>query len=308
MADRLSKLRVVDPVLTNVARGYSNSEFIGKYLFPVVQVDKEAGKIPVFGKEQFKVYGTKRAIRGKSNRIHLADLDTISYATNEYDLEAEIDYREINESIINLETKATNDVMTGLKLSQEKAIADMVQDDSLYPSDNKEILLTGSHFDDTGIDPIAIIEEKKAALRGLIAKRPNVMVMGAVVYDALINHPKIIERLATTALGIADVNILKQIFRIPNIYVGEAVYSEDGSTMTDVWGDNVILAYTANPTGIASSVYEPMFGYTLQLRGNPFVDKYDENGGKVSLIRATDNYDCKIVGIESAFLIKDVLK
>ena len=48
---RLSKLRVVDPVLSALALGYSNAEFIGDQLLPFVTLDKEGGKIPRFGKD-----------------------------------------------------------------------------------------------------------------------------------------------------------------------------------------------------------------------------------------------------------------
>ena len=47
--------RIVDPVLTNIARGYTNASLIGTKLFPVVNVNKEGGKIPQFTKEAFKV-------------------------------------------------------------------------------------------------------------------------------------------------------------------------------------------------------------------------------------------------------------
>jgi hypothetical protein len=43
---RLSKLRIVDPVLSALALGYSNAEFIGDQLLPFVTLDKEGGKIP----------------------------------------------------------------------------------------------------------------------------------------------------------------------------------------------------------------------------------------------------------------------
>jgi len=306
---RLDKLRGVDPLLTGLARGYSNAELIGTKIMPKVIVEKTAGKIPVFGKEQFKTYGAKRAIRGKSNRFDLGDFDTIAYSTEEYDLEVVIDYLESSESILNLEKKATTDTTQGLALTQEKQIADLVQALATYPTANKVALTTGSHFDDTGVDPISVIYAKKAILKGIIAKDPNTMILSEKVFNALLNHAAILDRLANTTLGLANINILKEIFGIPNILVGGALaLDDDGTTLSPIWGNNIILAYNSNPTGIAASVYEPCFGYTLQLKGNPFVDKYEENGGKSSVIRATDNYDLKIVGAESAYLIKDVLK
>ena len=46
----LLKKRVVDPVLTNIARGFNNSSHVATKLFPIVTVSKEGGKIPLFTK------------------------------------------------------------------------------------------------------------------------------------------------------------------------------------------------------------------------------------------------------------------
>jgi hypothetical protein len=108
-------------------------------------------------------------------------------------------------------------------------------------------------------------------------------------------------------LGVGSLDLLKQVFGIPNIFVGESIWSSDGTTFTDIWQDNIILVYLANTTGIGASAYEPSFGYTFQVEGNPMVDTYETQGGKIHNVRATDNYDVKIVGIESAYLLKDVL-
>ena len=260
----------------------------------------------LFGKEAFRVYDTKRAIKADSNKADIGGFETTSYATTEYDLAIPLDYREIKEAMLDIEKNATIRATEALKLGLEKQIADLVQDENLYPATNKEILIN-NQFNDTGVDPIEIIESKKNALRALIGKRPNVMVLGASVYDNLKSHTKILERIKYSSLGVVTLDLMKQLFGIPNILVGESIYSADGNTFTDLWSDNVILAYLSNPSGIASTPYEPCFGYTLQLKGNPYVDTYEEAGGKVKVVRATDNYDVKIVGIESAYLLKDVL-
>lgn len=53
--------RVIDPILTNVARGYANNALIGMSLFPAVPVQQRGGKIVSFGKEAFMTYATGRA-------------------------------------------------------------------------------------------------------------------------------------------------------------------------------------------------------------------------------------------------------
>ena len=86
MPGTLDTRRIVDPVLTKLARGYSNDGFIANYLFPLVSVNKEGGKIPQFTKEAFKIYNTERAIRANSNRINPTLNTTIDFALTEHDL------------------------------------------------------------------------------------------------------------------------------------------------------------------------------------------------------------------------------
>src|SRR5690606_36271869 len=111
----LKKKRVVDPVLTNIARGFKNPSHIAEYLFPIVPVSKEGGKIPEFTKESFKIYNTERAIRAKSNRINPESRTEIDFVLTEHDLVYPIDYREQEEDIFPLKLHATNVVTDGIR-------------------------------------------------------------------------------------------------------------------------------------------------------------------------------------------------
>lgn len=62
MSDYLKGKRVVDPVLTSIARGYKNAAFIGERIFPIVLTDKEGVTVPTFGKSAFVEYDTERAV------------------------------------------------------------------------------------------------------------------------------------------------------------------------------------------------------------------------------------------------------
>ena len=53
--------RVVDLVLTNHVRGYSNAEHIGHILFPRVPVTERGGNVIEFGYEAFYRYSARRA-------------------------------------------------------------------------------------------------------------------------------------------------------------------------------------------------------------------------------------------------------
>lgn len=304
---RLEYLRVVDPVLTTLARGYSNAQLVAVALFPFAVVEKEAGKIPQFGKEAFKIYNTERALRAKSNRISPEGTSMIDFVCDEHDLEYPVDYRESEESMFPLEEHATMVVTEGIRLRHEKKCADLAQAAANYPTGNKVTLSGTSQWTDyTNSDPIAVIEAAKEAVRSKTGKRPNTMIIGALTYKALKNHPKLLERIKYSMTGVVTIDLMKQIFGIPNIFVGESVYASDAGTFSDIWADNCILAYVPGaPQSGERTPYDPSFAYTLRKRGKPEVDKRDEEGGKLRLIRNTDIFVPKIVGAEAGYLISD---
>ena len=135
---RLDKLRIVNPVLTELAAGYKNATCVGTELFPVVPVEKEAAIIPKFGKEAFKLYKTSRAPGAKSNRVKHDPAETVDVVLREHDLTDPIDYREDEESLFNEQERAVNFTSDALDLQIEKEIADLVQDPSTYTADHKK--------------------------------------------------------------------------------------------------------------------------------------------------------------------------
>lgn len=301
----LLKKRVVDPVLTNIARGFNNPSHVATKLFPIVTVSKEGGKIPIFTKEAFKIYNTERAIRAKSNRISPEDRDSIDFVLTEHDLEYPIDYREQEEDILPLRLHATNVVTDGISLRLEKLAADIAQNLSTYPTGNKVTLASGDKFTTTTSDPFVVFNTAKEAIRSKIAQRPNVCILGASAYNALKNHPAVLDKIKYTQTAVMTPALLKTLLDFDELYVGDSVYATDSGVFTDIWSDNVIIAFvpTFNPD-IPRSYYEPAFGYTLRKKNNPVVDSYTE-GGKVEIIRNTDLFVSKVVGSDAGYLIND---
>lgn len=304
---RLENLRVVDPVLTTLARGYTNAELVGTNLAPIAIVQKEAGKIPQFGKESFKLYNTERALRANSNRLSPEGISTIDYVLTEHDIEYPIDYREAEEAIFDLEVYATETVQNIILLRLEKEIADLVQNVANYPQGNKLVLSGTSQWTNTAnSDPIANIETAKDAIRAKIGRYPNVMLLGASAFRALKNHPKILDRVKYSMRAVITEEILQEIFQINKVVVGKAVYANDAGEFIDVWADNAILAYVPEaPKQGERTPYAPAFAYTLRKSGKPEVDKRDEQGGKLHLVRCTDLLTVKLVGAEAGYIIND---
>lgn len=300
---RLSNLRVVDPVLTNLAIGYTNEQFVGDQLMPFVLVEKEGGKIPLFGKEHFKVYSTERALRAKSNRINPEDIGSVDVSMDEHDLEYPIDYREDAESAFPLQARATNTVVEGIRLRHEVMVADMVQNPANYAVGNKIALSGASRFTDNSSDPEGVVSDAKAAVRAKIVKEPNTLVIGYATWRVLKRHPQLRAILSDTRPRLVQIADLREIFEIENIVIGKAVKASDAGVTSDIWADNMVLAYVPRAGGDRSP-YEPSFGYTLRKRGNPVVDTRTEDG-KIELIRNTDIFRPFLLGADAGYLISD---
>jgi hypothetical protein len=302
---RLSKLRVVDPVLTNLATGYTNAQLVGDQLMPFVLVDKEGGKIPLFGKEHFKAYSTERALRAKSNRINPEDIGEVDVALDEHDLEYPIDYREDAESAFPLQARATNTVVEGIRLRHELKVAEMTQNAGNYAAGNKITLSGTSQFSHIDSDPEGVISDAKAAVRAKVVKEPNTMVIGYAAWRAMKRNKQLKAILSDTRSRLVQLADLREIFEIENIVIGKSVWANDAGTTVDVWGDNIVLAYVPGAGGGERSPYEPSFGYTLRKRGNPVVDTRTEDG-KLEVIRNTDIFRPYLLGADAGYLISDV--
>ena len=63
--------RVIDPVLTQVARGYRNPLAIYPFLFPIVPVGSRGGTIIAFGAEDFQIVDLRRAPGADMPRVDI---------------------------------------------------------------------------------------------------------------------------------------------------------------------------------------------------------------------------------------------
>lgn len=307
---RLSNLRQVDPVLTQLAMGYGNNEFVAQHLFPLVNVDKEGGKIPKFGTEHFKIYNTLRALRAKSNRIQPEDIGSIDIVLDEHDLEYPIDYREDAESAFPLRAHGTNVVTEGIQLRREKYCADLAQNTANYAASNK-IALTGptDKFTHADSDPEGVVDDGKAAVRKKTGKDANTMMIANDTWRVMKRHPKLRELLSTAKKRLVRLEDLQDIFEVENIIIGSSIYVPDSSDdITDIWSDSIVMAYVPkNKASQERSMYEPSYGYTLRKKGSLQVDTRAEDG-KIELVRQTDIYRPYLLGADAGYLVSGTVK
>jgi len=306
-AHNLAALRVQDPVLTKLAQGYHNLELIGEVLMPTVEIDKEAGKIPKFGRLAFRLPSTVRNLRGTSNRLDPEDITAIDVALEEHDVEYAIDYREENEAIFSLRQFALNTTQDVIALGREKEVATLALDESKYDAGNKVTLSGTSKITSKQADIFAMFDTGIRAVKRAIGRKPNVCVIAGDVWAALKEHPAVIEKLKYSQVAIVTPEVFGKLIGIDTVKIGEAVY-EESNQLKDIWSDAIVLAYVApRSTERKGTVYEPSYGYTVRRQGGLFVDTYKENGGKLEVIRTTDIHKPHLLGASAGYLIKGCL-
>jgi hypothetical protein len=310
-AKRLDDLRIVDPVLSTIAQTWSNDLFLSETLFPSINVRSAKGKIPIFGKDAFILRETERAIRSNSNRIPAGDYELTSYETQERDIEMAIDYMEAGEAMNyeKYEQRITKELRDVLALGREQEIAEYLQDPNQYQTWQKKVLSAADAINSasSSVDPLETILNAKEKIRENIGRYPNHIVTNTATLRALQKNSAITE-ITNKFTGLVNiVELLKDLIGIENISVCKSVLSEDSKTFKDVWGNNILLAYVDSSAPQYRSEYNPSLGYIFRMEGMPEVDVYYENGGKVKVVRCTDNYCWKVTAPAAAFLIANTI-
>lgn len=302
------QVRVVDPILSNVAQGYRHPEHVGFALFPRVPVKQRGGQIIEFGKDSFKRYNTRRAPGSNTKRLQFG-YEGKPFALFQDALEGKVPWEHMQDANqvpgIDLGTESANEVMNILSLGLEIEQAELALNAANYSINNKDTLSGTDQWTDPSSDPAKQIREYREAVRSIVGIRPNVMEVPASGFNALCEHPKILGRFKYTSSDSITADMLAKLFNLRRLVVGEAVYMNEGSEqMVDVWGNAAVLAYV--PEQI-SSRRQPSFGYTYALEGHPIVEEpYNDRNAKSWIYPVTYERAPVLSGIESGFLIQDV--
>ena len=307
--------------LTTLASGYRPQGLIGETVFPVVKSITKGGKIPVFGKDAFKIYETLRARGAHSNRAGMSPDSWKTFFCEEHDLAIPLDQRELNElaalpgdaalkALFNLQDRQRRRVQWNLKLELEKVIADDVQNASNYAADNTVTLAGSDCWSETGSKPINAIEAAREQIRSQIGVYPNTLIMGADAYAQLKFHADYTDKLKLTSDKVVRPDLIAQMHDLKRVIIGLSMALDTSEAFYDLWSDNVIMAYI--PDGDTPEIDEPSFGYTIKPGFSPtpypYVDIFTEEGGKIVNVRCTDMYDTIFIMPNAGYLIKNVKK
>jgi hypothetical protein len=303
-----SQARVVDPILTNHSRGYTQAGFIGDELLPLVNMPTRAAKRIEFGREAFRRYKIIRAPGSEVARIQVG-YEGKPVALIQRALGATTPLEHMDEAAevpgIDLLTENVNTVLNVIQLDREISQAESARNAATYAATNKVALAGGDKWADAASKPDEQVNDSKEVIRKRTGRRPNVLALGATVASKLKVHPRVINRFATKAQAspvITD-DMLAQFFDVPRVIVGDAIYDDDGGNSIDVWGGDAILAFV--PAKGQAGMRVPAFGYTYRLNAHPFVEPARfERGIRSWQNDVFDEWSPELVGPDAGFLFQ----
>jgi len=296
--------RVIDPVLTTVARGFTNMGLVFPMIFPIVNVAQRGGKLIEFDAEHFAEMDIERAVGANIPEIN------IGYAGKDYSLvqrslagKVPIELMEEASAVpgIGLASVAIDRVMAIVGLQIEIAAGDLIVPANFA---GRTVALTGAaKWDNADSNPAKEVRSKFSTIRSQIGRDPNTLVIGKEVYDALINSQPLIERIkySMPAVGDAlDEDTLRRYFKVERLVVGGAMKGKKGA-FEHIWGKIAFLCYT-NVTTLAGQG-SPSFGYTYRLNGYPIAEPaYYKRENRSWMYPVTTEDTPEIVGAEAGYL------
>lgn len=307
-----SQTRVVDPILSEHARGYKRPGNIGKKLFPVAFVPSYGGRVIEFDKAAFRLHNSRRAPGSKTNRIEMGYTGK-PYSITPGALEAKVP-RELMVDAnqvpgIDLAGDAVDVVMGSLELEHEYDCAQLARNAALYAATHKVALVGTARWTGNASNPSQDVATAIEAVRKSIGIRPNLVALSSSAFNALQFNEKILDRVKHTGRDSVTVEILAALWNVKEVIVGEAVVATGvNDAFGDVWGDDVIVAYVAPSCagGGRRNSAEPSYGYTYAIPGMPSVENpYWDNNAKSWIYGVSNDATPVLSGITAGYLIQN---
>lgn len=295
---------VVDPVLSNISKAYSNEMYIHNILLPTFKVAKETGKYYIYDKAKFRRNKTLRAAGAKANEVEYG-LTTGSFSTKDHALKEKTPWEIIRQadSALAPESDAAENVTEQLMIDAEMALATSMASTTTI-TQNTTLSGTSQWSDYTNSDPIGDAKTAMQTVQKAIGRKPNTMVMSKEVFDTLSDHPDVVEKIKYTNFGSATEEILAKLFKVEKVIVGEAIYESaiEGATssMGYIWGKHCWFMYIAPQVRLRTVT----FGLTFKYEDRK-VKKWDDEDAEARYVRVNENYVQKLVAAEACYLIKN---
>ena len=296
-----------DPILSNVSVAYKNEAYVAEQILPAIPTKTRTGKYFIYDKSKFRLTQSLRSMGSPANEIDYGLTKSAAYVCKDHALKEVVpdELKKQAPSPLNPELDATENITERLLIEKEYDLATYMSNTANL-TNNTTLSGTSQWSDYADSDPIGDVKAAKSAIHAKIFHEPNVLLLGKQVYDKLLDHPDIIDRIKYGGGQVATDVILARLFGVDKVIVGAAGYNTategQADSMAYIWGKNAWLLYVPPKPGIRQIA----FGYHFQYQTRK-VDKWYDKDREGIWIRVHDNYTREIIAVDAAYLIKDAI-
>jgi hypothetical protein len=323
----------IDQPLTNLTLAYAQSQenFIADKVFPTVGVQKQSDKYYLYDRANMNRTGdvAKLAPRTEVNRIGMT-ISNSSYFADVYGLGMDFDEQTLanEDAALEIRSAGAETLAMRLMIHREEQFATNFFSDNIWGTNYDGAGSTSGtnllYWDDAAAKPIQNVTDLRRVMQLKSGGfKPNTMVVGKEVRDALVNNADILARLnggatVTNTALVTDAK-LAEIFEVENFYVMEAVKNSSVEGVAEsnafIGGKHAMLCYTPSSAGLMSPAAGLTFAWNnlegvnnLGITVESFSDDALKRQQVAEMIQVKMSYDMKIVGADLGAFVNNIVQ
>ncbi|MDA7649937.1 major capsid protein [Verrucomicrobiales bacterium] len=323
----------IDQPLTNLTLAYAQSQenFIADKVFPTVGVQKQSDKYYLYDRANMNRTGdvAKLAPRTEVNRIGMT-ISNSSYFADVYGLGMDFDEQTLanEDAALEIRSAGAETLAMRLMIHREEQFATNFFSDNIWGTNYDGAGSTSGtnllYWDDAAAKPIQNVTDLRRVMQLKSGGfKPNTMVVGKEVRDALVNNADILARLnggaTVTNTALVTNAKLAEIFEVENFYVMEAVKNSSVEGVAEsnafIGGKHALLCYTPSSAGLMSPAAGLTFAWNnlegvnnLGITVESFSDDALKRQQIAEMIQVKMSYDMKIVGADLGAFVNGIVQ
>jgi hypothetical protein len=310
----------VDRLLTNMSIAYINDMYIAQRIFPVVPVNNRSDIVPRYDKSYWFRDLAKELGPTEAPPVSGYTVDnTMTYFCREYGIGHLVPdtVRANADSPYAPDYDGMTWLVDRLDMRREMAFVTDFWKTTVWTTD----WVGGTHFTKWSSyatsTPIIDIRGAKRTVRRLIARQPNVLVLGDLTMDVLADHPSILDRIkfgaSSAAPAMVTENLIAQLLGLEDVPVGTSIYTsdEEGTAEASVsyaaaWDDDALLLFRPNRPSLRTPAAGYNFVWKTVWGGQRFIRRRREPlGEKADLLEGFEWFDQKVTAADAGLFLSD---
>lgn len=319
----------VNAPLTNISLAYiqDQSNFVADKMFPNIPVSKQSDRYYVYDRGDFnrdemeeRAPGTESAGSG----YNLDNTPTYYAPVSAFHKDVSDQMRANADSVLSPDRDATIFVTQKALIRRERTFMAKYFQPGIWASGATGVAAAPAQeveflqWNDPSSTPIEDIRGWKRTIQENTGFAPNKATIGKLVFDTLVDHPDIVDRVkyggTNGTPGMVNKAALAALFELDEILVAQAVYNEAARGAVEssrfIGGPNVLLGYVTPTPGIMT----PTAGYTFSWNGwmgvtgmGHRIKKFRMEALESDRVEVQMAYDQKVVGADLGFFAENAV-